>query len=181
MKSYFLNVFISAIFLLTVFSEVKAQKSDYLNDENMELLCTLDSLLSHAGDFVKEKEDTISRLRAKYMRSQDLEQMYWTAVGLYDEYASFDSDSALYYVGRCADFAGKLSREDLCVSSELNRIYVLTATGLLDKATASLHRLDRSAMDPKQKLRYYELNINLLSQRINTKDMRHPIREWPAA
>ncbi len=165
MNSVFPHIIISALLLLNIAGTANARNSEYLTNENIGLLDTLDSLLAHADDYVQVKEDRISRLRDKFMHTADTEQKYWAAAGLYDEYAAFDSDSAMAYADRCHSLARELGREDLTVNAELNRIYVLTATGLLDKAEAALQKLDASRMNSGQLLTYCDRNINLASHR----------------
>ncbi|RXE71638.1 transcriptional regulator [Muribaculaceae bacterium Isolate-002 (NCI)] len=165
MNSVFPHIIISALLLLNIAGTANARNSEYLTNENIGLLDTLDSMLAHADDYVQVKEDRISRLRDKFMHTADTEQKYWAAAGLYDEYAAFDSDSAMAYADRCHSLARELGREDLTVNAELNRIYVLTATGLLDKAEAALQKLDASRMNSGQLLTYCDRNINLASHR----------------
>lgn len=165
MTSVFLHISISALLLLNISVAANARTSEYLTEKNVALLDTLDMVLARADDFVRAKEDRIDRRRDKFMRTTDTEQKYWEAVGLYDEYAAFDSDSAMAYADRCHDYAQQLGREDLKASAELNRIYVLTATGLLDKAEAALRGLDATRLNDEQLLPYCERVINLASHR----------------
>lgn len=165
MNSVFSHIFISVLFLFNLSGMANASNSDYLTNENIGLLNTLDSLLAHADYYVQVKEDRISRLLDKFMHTTDTEQKYWAATGLYEEYEAFDSDSAMAYADRCYSLARQLGREDLTINAELNRIYVLTATGLLDKAEAALHKLDASQMNSGQLLTYCDRNINLASHR----------------
>lgn len=165
MSSVFPHIIISALLLLNIAGTANARNSEYLTNENIGLLNTLDTLLAHADDFVSEKENRISRLHDKFIHTDDIELKYWAATGLYEEYAAFDSDSAMAYADHCYSLAMKLGREDLTINTELNRIYVLTATGLLDKAEAALQKLDIGRMNSQQLLTYCERNINLASHR----------------
>ena len=65
----------------------------------------LDSLLVRTPEFIKEKEERISKLRRDYASASDVERRYWMASALYDEYCAYDSDSAMYYVDLAQQYA----------------------------------------------------------------------------
>lgn len=144
---------------------VQAQTSVYLNDENRSLLVALDSLLRRAPEIDFHKEASIATLRSKYHKTADLETKYWLANSLYDEYAAYDSDSAMTYIDRAAVLADKLGRDDLKTDMELNRAYILSATGMLTEADRCLSRLDEEKMSNAQLHKFTDRAIFLASHR----------------
>lgn len=161
--------------------------------DNARLLERLDSLIDNSARFTHEKEARISSLRNSLAGASDPEKRYWLTASLYDEYSAYDSDSALVYARRGLDLARTLSRTDLINEQELNRIYVLTATGFMDEAYRSLMRLDRSAFTPDQLYKYCDRMLFLATHQSSDAEgregleihqldslLRHTIASMPA-
>lgn len=129
------------------------------------LLMQLDSLLQNNGQFVKQKERKINQLREIFNTSLTDERKYWAASELYDEYAAYDSDSALHYTQVAMDYANRMGRQDLYVDMKLNRSYVLSATGLIADAAECLQSLDIDSLSPQLALKYCDRMVFLSSHR----------------
>lgn len=157
--------FIACIFLILSAKTAVGKADGYLNDENCRLLVQLDTLLSRLPDIDRRKEADIARLRSRFFHTRDLERRYWLAVNLYDEYAAYDSDSAMVYVDRAYELATTLGRRDWQTDAELNRAYLLSATGLLDDADKCLRALDEKSMTDTQLHKYCDRNIFLFSHK----------------
>ncbi len=143
-----------AIFFFVICGVPNTHAAGVLTAENRQLLQQLDTLIANSARFTHEKEARISSLRASLAEASDLEKRYWLTTSLYDEYSAYDSDSALVYARRGLALAKELERPDLVNDQELNRIYVLTATGFMDEAYRSLMRLDRTTFSPSQTYLY---------------------------
>ncbi len=129
------------------------------------LLDELDSLLVASVQINQAKEMRLASLRAAYNRKTDSEHRYWMAATLYDEYAAYDSDSAMVYADRAKAIALAMGRNDLVVDMDLNRAYVFSATGLLDDAMACLRGIDESKLSSEQLRKYCERMLFLSSHR----------------
>lgn len=129
------------------------------------LLTMLDSLLVRTPEFIKEKEERISKLRRDYASASDVERRYWMASALYDEYCAYDSDSAMYYVDLAQQYARQMGRRDLIDEMELNRSYVCSATGLLDEANESLRKINTDSLPPTLALKYCDRVLFLSTHR----------------
>ena len=129
------------------------------------LLTMLDSLLVRTPEFIKEKEERISKLRRDYASASDVERRYWMASALYDEYCAYDSDSAMYYVDLAQQYARQMGRRDLIDEMELNRSYVCSATGLLDEANESLRKINPDSLPPTLALKYCDRVLFLSTHR----------------
>lgn len=146
-------LFLCPAFLLLFPAEVKAVASS--NSPKIEaLLEELDSLLVASPQINQAKEMRLASLRAAYGRKSDNEHRYWMASALYDEYAAYDSDSAMAYADRAKEIAVAMGRPDLVADMELNRAYVFSATGLLDEAVRSMASIDESKLSQEQMLKY---------------------------
>lgn len=108
------------------------------------LLASLDSLLAEAPRLDRAKQERIERNRRNYKAATDPDRRYWTASELYDEYCSYDSDSAMFYAERALDYARLMGRNDFIYDMELNRCYLFSATGMLEEADNCL-----SAVPPR--------------------------------
>lgn len=146
------NLTFVVICLCFVLLPAQAKKS--ISAENARLLERLDSLIDNSAQFAHDKEARISVLRKSLAEASDPEKRYWLTASLYDEYSAYDSDSALVYARRGIELARSLEREDLLNDQELNRVYVLTATGFMDEAYRSLMRLDQKSFSPDQLYKY---------------------------
>ena len=157
---------ILTILSVLIFSTpIRIDAEEYLNKENEELLCRLDSLLAKTEEIDGQKEAAIKQLRQTFERTHDTERRYWLAVNLYEEYAAYDSDSAMTYANHSYELAKKLNRVDFVIDAELNRAYLLSATGLLDEALQCLQRLDEKSMSDEQLRKFCERHIFLSTHR----------------
>lgn len=129
------------------------------------LLSELDTLLLHSDVYSKEKEEKVRRLRERYLNTDDPERRFWVASDLYEEYAAYDSDSALYYATKGVELALKIGREDLAKEMMLNRSYVLSATGLIDDAANTLRGIDVHTLSPDLALKYCDRMVFLSTHR----------------
>lgn len=136
-----------------------------LTGETRALLAQLDSLLARSGEINAAKTARIAALRASYAGASDTDRRYWLASELYDEYCAFDSDSAMMYADRALALARNMGRRDLVDDMQLNRAYIFSATGLLDRADSCLASLDRRDMSTAMVWKYCERALFLATHR----------------
>jgi hypothetical protein len=156
--------FVVAIAISLIFNiSASAAKLPDLSVE--ELLQELDATLAKSEDIEQQKVVKINSLRNDYRQAADREQRYWIARNLYNEYYSFDSDSAMYY----ADVAYRIARETAHVSwmdeMLLNKAYLSAATGLLTQADGIMANIDPELLDPSLEARYYETLLFITTHR----------------
>lgn len=125
-----------------------------LTPEIKMLLADIDSLLLKSPEFIKEKESRIESYRRKLDATGNLEQRYWLLSSLYDEYSAYDSDLAMKYADEALAVAKELGRNDLEAEMNLNRVYLLSATGFLEKAAEVLGAIDVAQLSPELTLKY---------------------------
>lgn len=136
-----------------------------ISKENQILLMKLDSLIARMPELRKTKEARIKAQHDKYLKSTDSEQKYWAAVALFDEYGSYDSDSALYYVDSALDLAKIMGRRDLEIEMTYDKSYVKAATGMFDESQELLSKFDVNALTTSQFHKYCNEMLFLASHR----------------
>lgn len=129
------------------------------------LLDILDATLAESPGFERRKEEKIAGLRLDYAAASDMEQRYWIARNLYNEYCSFDSDSAMYYVDLSCRLARETGHRAWWEEMQLNRVYLLAATGLLSDADRLLSTLGPETLSPGLEARYFEQLLFLSTHR----------------
>lgn len=137
------------------------------------LLRQLDSVLAKSPDIVRDKEARIAARRGTYASALDEEHRYWAAADLYEEYSTFDSDSALHYADLALSHARALDRRDLMAEMELNRSYIFSATGLLEEADRSLNSVKPDSLSSSLALKYCDRLLFLSTHRDLYIGVRH--------
>lgn len=137
------------------------------------LLRQLDSVLAKSPDIVRAKEARIAARRGTYASALDEEHHYWAAADLYEEYSTFDSDSALHYADLAISHARALDRRDLMAEAELNRSFIFSATGLIEEADKSLHSVKPDSLPTSLAVKYCERLLFLSTHRDLYIGVRH--------
>ena len=100
------------------------------------LLDSLDWAVAHKADFVAEKSARIAQLKAQAVRTP--EDRYSLSKFLFNEYATFDSDSAWHYANRCVELAEAMQDDVRATEAKLFLALAYTNTGLFDAARQCL-------------------------------------------
>ncbi len=130
-----------------------------------DLLVRLDSALATQGKYEAAKLARIDRLKGNLSGASDPEQRYWIASDLYEEYSTFDSDSALMYASMGESLAMKAAKPSWVTDMRLNKAYLYAATGILDRADRCIADIDTARLTPRQRLRYDEQTLYLMTHR----------------
>lgn len=141
------------------------------------LLDALDATLSANGRYEEAKAVRIGALRKQLYRATDRDQCYWLARDLYEEYCSFDSDSALHYAAEAYRHASAAGRRDWMDEMQIDRSYVLAATGLLNESDDILKGINPGRLPRDIQMRFYEQALFLSTHRdqfIGIASTSHP-------
>lgn len=156
---------LAAIILLFLSAEARKGENFHIDAEVEVLLQQLDSLLDRAPEAAGQKRDDLLRLSKAYFSPGSDDRRYWLAADLYEGYSTFDSDSALAYADRALELAQRLGRKDLIADMQLNRAYVLSATGVFTQAQQSISDIDVHALSTPMLRKYCDRLLSFHTRR----------------
>lgn len=159
--------FITIILLVISICGASAKSSAALNSglSTQQLLDSLDSSLGKSAAYTAEKERRISSLRRRLSQTANPEQRFWICRNLVDEFSSYNSDSALYYIDASTAVARQTGRREWVDEMNLNRAYIYAATGLLAEAESALNEVDPRQMTPALATEYYNRLLFVLTHK----------------
>ncbi len=143
----------------------KAQSSNLSELSTEHLLSILDSSLAQSSDLERRKVEKINGLRNEYQHTGDPDHRYWIARTLCDEYNSYDSDSTMRYINEAYKLAMALNRETWMDEMQLDKAYLMAATGLLSSADSVINIVSSHNLDHSLESRYYEVLLFLSTHR----------------
>lgn len=147
-------MFILLFFSVNVYSD---------NEELEQLLIKLDSILSCSDKYVAEKETKIEELRKRQSSVMKPEEKLWLNKMFYDEFYVYNADSAMIYVNDNIDISRELGRKDWEQEWLLNKVFLLSATGLLGDAEDVIKSIDINNLNKDLMFQYYDSKIYLYS------------------
>lgn len=127
------------------------------------LLTQLDSVLANSEQYMQKKEEKIQELRKKQPQVVKAEERLWFNKMIYDEYCVYNADSAMVYVNENIKIAQTLGRTDKEQEWMLNKVFLLTAQGLLNEAEKELKHVNADLLTPEAMYQYYDTQIYLYS------------------
>ena len=133
------------------------------NEELEQLLIKLDSILSCSDKYVAEKETKIEELRKRQSSVMKPEEKLWLNKMFYDEFYVYNADSAMIYVNDNIDISRELGRKDWEQEWLLNKVFLLSATGLLGDAEDVIKSIDINNLNKDLMFQYYDSKIYLYS------------------
>ena len=127
------------------------------------LLVKLDSVLACSDKYVAEKEAKIEELRKRKSSALKPEERLWLNKMFYDEFYVYNADSAMVYVDDNISIARELGRNDWEQEWLLNKVFLLSATGLLGEAEDVIRDIDIKKLNKDLMFQYYDSKIYLYS------------------
>lgn len=133
-----------------------------VRDDGLETLyAQLDSELEKSHVYQAEKEQRIGYVRDKYVRAASPTDRMTLAGQLIDEFESYVSDSALYYIDRAMSLAHLLGDSLQVQRLHIRRADVMSHAGLFAEAQDILDNLKRSGVDSSLMENYYSVFCTL--------------------
>ncbi len=151
-----------------------------LSKDNQQALRELDDLLARSDELEQQKQERIDGLKAKLDRTTGDEERFWVAKSIFDEYQTFDGDSALYYGKRILEMAERLNRPDLQDEIRIIASTIYTSIGLLDEGRSELDKVDPTGLSNDLKIRYMRQQIYLISHENQYKKINSEVEMLPA-
>lgn len=134
-----------------------------INSELEQLLVKLDSVLSCSDKYVAEKEAKLFELRKRQSTKLKPEERLWLNKMFYDEFYVYNADSAMVYVNDNIDISKELGRKDWEQEWLLNKVFLLSATGLLREADEEINKINVDILSEELKYQYYDRKVYLYS------------------
>lgn len=124
-------------------------------------LAALDEALAQKAAFDQRKEARIEALRGQLHQAGTDEQRYARSRELFQEYSSYQFDSAYSYVQRMRTLADRMGRPDECALAECARAFCLISAGLYKEAFDALEAASVEGLGAAAQLEYYRMQVRL--------------------
>lgn len=123
------------------------------NNSN-ELLIEIDKTIENNSYYTQKKEHKITKLKAFLKHNFNLEQKYDSTRKLYNEYQSYQSDSALVYARKNFEIAKKINDPEKLNQAKLNLVAIMGTLGMYKEGIDVLNAI-HTASTPNLKGSYY--------------------------
>jgi len=112
-------------------------------------------MILRRDEYRQEKENCIAILRERLEGQATPEEQFHNNKQLYEEYYVYDSDSAMAYIERNLAIASRLNRKNWKHAWQINKSFLLSATGLLKEAEDALNEVPRQELSDADLLTGY--------------------------
>lgn len=137
------------------------------------ILNVLDMEIEHRKEYAMNKEDVVASLKQQLKGLQEPREQFLLNDRIYDEYKSYQYDSAYVYAMNTKRYADKLNDKDLKVKANSNLLFCFLSAGLFKEAVDIAHTTNIEGSSAKQKAHFYSLCARLYSDLLNYNDL-----EW---
>lgn len=161
---YFLSFF---FFLLVSLGELFAQS------QVDSILNVLDGEIEHRKEYALQKEDVVVALKQQLKEISEPREEFLLNDRIYDEYKSYQYDSAYVYAMNTIRYADMLNDKDLKVKAQSNLVFCFLSAGLFKEAVDIADATNVGSASAKQKAHFYSLCARLYSDLLNYNDL-----EW---
>lgn len=127
----------------------------YAIDDISRLYAELDALLIRSDEFCQKKESRIDSIRKMVKNNMGYNDLFKLYDNIFNEYFTYRSDSAYYYLLLAEKAAEKSSVQSYMDKCMINRSFLLSTTGYFSQSLEVLDEIDRSRLDKSMLLDYY--------------------------
>lgn len=121
----------------------------------------LDTELEKVASYDAQKDNRIATLKSELSAAGTLDAEAHIIDNLIEEYESYVSDSALYYVNLNLRLAEEMQDSRAIQKLKLKRIDIMSHAGLFGDALDEMHKFDRNALDSTLLAEFYYVNCGL--------------------
>ncbi|MBD8390367.1 DUF6377 domain-containing protein [Dysgonomonas sp. BGC7] len=144
-------VFVFISFVCAVLPLAGQQADDNLLDE-------LDETIKSRDIYAARREGVLNNLKEGLVSQTDLQEKYKIYSRLFDEYRSFQSDTAIVYAEKKLKLAQKLKEEAKMDDSRLNLAEIYAIIGLYKESLDMLESIDRARLNEALVPYYYHIH-----------------------
>jgi len=121
------------------------------------LLITLKKEIGRKNTYDEEKQDRINHLKKlQHITSKlDYSKQYDLCLKLYDEYKSYQYDSAYVYVNKLKDISIAMNDMSRAYYSQIKLGFILLSSGMFKETFDSMHKVDPKVLNDSMKVEYY--------------------------
>jgi hypothetical protein len=127
----------------------------YAQSTTDSLLNKLNTVLAHKEDYVKKKQDDISNLNRQLSNARSSKAKYILYDSLYEQYKSFNYDSAYNYAKKLQATSIALRNPFLIASAKMKLAFTLLSSGLFKETLEELNGIYINALPAGDKAEYY--------------------------
>lgn len=120
-------------------------------------LDTLKAELNKKALYDKGKETNIQKLKNALARTSDVNRQFNLCVKLYDEYKSYQYDSAYVFAVKLQDQSRELKDRSKMYFSKIKMAFILLSSGMFKETFENLKGIDVTALDENTKIEYYSI------------------------
>lgn len=161
-----------AIFLLIGF--VFCFQSSFAENNKIEdILRQLDEIVERRDVYFMQRQHRIDSLNNELKRSLkegDLQRQYSLCSMLFDEYKSYQSDSAKIYAKKQCELSAAINSDSLKVDANCDMIFYYLSAGIFKDACDYVAATDLSKVSDNQRAEFYYQCIRLYSDMSNFSD-----------
>lgn len=129
-----------------------------------ELYEQLDRAIDCSKDYVKLRQDRITKDRASLAKSAGMDAKYKAAFELYEEYRSYKNDSAVFYLSQCIDYAKRANNPQAENNAKALLAFQCSTTGKYTESYSILSKIDTTLLDKQGRRNYLVANHHLFSE-----------------
>lgn len=135
----------------------------------------LDEKISHKEVYIELKNSKIDNIKADKRKLNSSPSLnYALNQSLYNEYKSYVSDSAIFYLNENLKIAETLNDQYRINETSISLAYIFTSLGLYKEAIDVMSNVETRFFDEKQKVQYYLTNRYIYSGlALYTQDLRN--------
>lgn len=115
----------------------------------------LDSVLEHRAQYAQRKEEQISKIRQAIKSQTSDDQLFHIYYKLTEEYYTYRSDSALFYIEESMNIANRLNNKHYKNMVRIQESLLLATTGYFSQALNLLNGIDRKTLSKNLLSPYY--------------------------
>nr|WP_067052918.1 DUF6377 domain-containing protein [Mucilaginibacter sp. L294] len=121
------------------------------------LLITLKKEIGRKNTYDEEKQDRINHLKKlqHITNKLDYSKQYDLCLKLYDEYKSYQYDSAYVYVNKLKDISIAMNDMSRAYYSQIKLGFILLSSGMFKETFDSMRKVDPKVLNDSMKVEYY--------------------------